>query len=166
MTKINTTTGILGLVLLLNSSLCFGADEKPLQDSVKAVEYFTNELNFKTNPHGVKAVLKGDVQNVTIVDLRDPESYAKGHIPGAINIPWSAHNSFDGAETEFPELRKDGYNYVYCYEMLCNLGEKAAKKFASLGYPVKVIAGGFEEWKKLKNPIEKSHKPKAKKKGS
>jgi rhodanese-related sulfurtransferase len=38
---------------------------------------------------------------------------------------------------------------------LCNLGEKAAKKFTSLGYPVKEMVGGFEEWKRHKLPIEK-----------
>jgi rhodanese-related sulfurtransferase len=38
---------------------------------------------------------------------------------------------------------------------LCNLAQKAAKKFASLGYPVKEMAGGFTEWEKKKYPIEK-----------
>lgn len=166
MTQINITTKVLALSLLMNSSVCISANEKPLQDSAKAVEFFANELNFKTNPHGVKSVLNGKTKNVTIIDLRDPKSFAKGHIPGAINMPWSEHNSFDGTETAFPQLRKDGYNYVYCYELLCNLGEKAAKKFASLGYPVKVIAGGFNEWKKHKNPVEKSPKQKGKKKAS
>ncbi len=129
--------------------------QKPLQDSQKAVEFFEEELNFKTNPHGVKAVVDGKVKNVTIVDVRDAKSFAEGHIPGAINIPWEKHESFDGAETEFPELRKDGYNIVYCYEALCNLAQKAARKFASRGYPVKEMAGGFEEWKKGKYPIQK-----------
>ncbi len=94
-------------------------------------------------------------QRITIVDVRSADEYAKGHIPGAINIPYEKHESFEGSETEFPELRKDGYNYVYCYQLLCNLGQKAAKKFASLGYPVKEIVGGFEEWKAGKHPIEK-----------
>ena len=131
------------------------APESSLQDSAKAVEYFENELNFKTNPHGVKAVLDGKIKNVTIVDVRAAKDFAKGHIPGAINIPFEKYNGFEGAETEFPGLRKDGFNYIYCYEQLCNLSQMAAKKFASLGYPVKEIAGGFDAWKEQKNPIEK-----------
>lgn len=131
------------------------APESSLQDSAIAVEYFQNELNFKTNPHGVKAVLDSKIKNVTIVDVRDAKSFAEGHIPGAINVPAERHANFEGFETEFSELRKDGFNYIYCYEQLCNLSQKAAKKFASLGYPVKEIVGGFDAWKDRKNPIEK-----------
>jgi len=136
-------------------SVSYGASTQPLQDTKKAVEFFTHELNFKTNPHGVKAAIDEGLKNVTIVDVRDAESYAKGHIPGAINVPYEKYDGFEGPETEFPGLRKDGYNYVYCYQLLCNLGQKAAKKFASVGYPVKEIVGGFEEWKNEGNPIEK-----------
>lgn len=128
--------------------------QAPLQNTQKAVEYFSQELDFKTNPHGVKAVLEGREKNVIIVDVRSAKDYAKGHIPGAINIPWEKHEGFEGAETEFPELSKNKYAYVYCYQLLCNLGQKAAKKFASLGYPVKEIVGGFDEWKKEGNPVE------------
>jgi rhodanese-related sulfurtransferase len=131
------------------------AMKETLQDTKKAVEFFENELSFKTNPHGVKAVLEGKVKNVTIVDVRSAKDFAKGHIPGAVNIPWEHHKSFEGDETEFPQLRKDGHNYVYCYTLLCNLAQKAAIKFASLGYPVKEIVGGFEEWEKHKLPIQK-----------
>jgi len=156
MRKTTKMAKVLGVSFLAASSAVGqSAPQAPLQDSKKAVEYFTQELEFKTNPHGVKAVLSGEEKNVTIVDVRSEKDYAKGHIPGAINIPWEKHEGFDGAETEFPALKKDGYAYVYCYQLLCNLGQKAAKKFASLGYPVKEIVGGFEEWKKGGNPVEK-----------
>lgn len=126
-----------------------------IQNTEKAVHYFEDELSFKTNPHGVNAVLNGEVKNVTIVDVRRAEDFKKGHIPGAINIPYDAHNGFHGNETEFVGLRRDGYNYVYCYQLLCNLGQVAAKKFASLGYPVKEIMGGFKSWEEGNYPVEK-----------
>lgn len=157
MKKFQILTLLSSLSLLTSTAVI--AKETPhqpkLQDSKKAVEFFEQELDFKTNPHGVKAVLDGKVKNVTIVDVRSAADYAKGHIPGAINIPFEQHDSFDGGELVFPELRKDGYNYVYCYQLLCNLGQKAAKKFASLGYPVKEIVGGYAEWVAEKNPVEK-----------
>lgn len=129
--------------------------QKNLQDSAKTVEYFANELNFKTNPYGIKKALDTKAKNITIVDVRSANDFARGHIPGAINVPFEKYSSFEGSETEFPGLRKDGFNYVYCYEHLCNLSQKAAKKFASLGYPVKEIVGGFEAWKDHNYPIEK-----------
>jgi len=72
-------------------------------------------------------------------------------------MPFDKYNSFDGNETDFPQLRKDGYNFIYCYEEECNLAYKAARKFASLGYPVKVIKGGFESWHK-KSIVDKRFK--------
>lgn len=128
---------------------------KPIQNSKEAIHYFEQELNFKTNPHGVQRVISGEVKDVTLVDVRAAKDYEEGHIPGAINVPYDKYNGFDGNETAFPMLRKDGYNYVYCYELLCNLGQKAAVKFAQGGYPVKEISGGFKSWKEGGYTVEK-----------
>lgn len=136
-------------------SACQEESGKNIQDSKAAVAFFTHELEFKSSPHGVKRAIKENSQNITIVDVRARKDFEKGHIPGAINIPYHDHKSFDGDEKEFKGLRKDGYNYIYCYEMLCNLGAKAAKKFGSLGYPVKEVVGGFKTWKDDDLPIEK-----------
>jgi len=126
-----------------------------IQDPKKAVEYFDKELAFITGPHNVNQVVTGEVKNVTIVDVRSAKDYKEGHIPGAINIPTEKYNNFAGNETEFPGLRKNGYNYVYCYDVLCNLAQKAARKFAMAGYPVKEVRGGFEGWQEGGYPIEK-----------
>ena len=55
----------------------------------------------------------------------------------------------------FLGLSKNKINYMYCYELYCSLSQKAAKKFASLGYPVKKIKGGLKAWKEHAYPIEK-----------
>lgn len=152
MNKSSSIVLILGLLFIsVPPAFCSEA----LQDSPKAYEFFENELNFKTNPHGVNATLQEKRKDIVIVDVRSAKDFSQGHIPGAINLPFDKYGNFAGAETEFPGLRKDGFNYVYCYTLLCNLGQRAAKKFASLGYPVKEIVGGFEEWKKGEYPIEK-----------
>lgn len=157
MSKILISTLTAALLITITSPMY--AKEKVMENKIqnleKAVRYFDDELNFKTNPHGVKAVVDGEVKNVTIVDVRTAEDFKKGHIPGAINIPYDKYNDFRGNETEFPGLRKDGYNYVYCYQLLCNLGQTAAKKFASTGYPVKEIVGGYQSWVDGNYPIEK-----------
>ena len=96
---------LLGALLLATSSTVHCAPAEPLQNSQQTVEFFTHELEFKTNPHGVKAVVDGKVKNVTIVDLRTANDFAKGHIPGAINIPWDQHKSFDRSEEHTSELQ-------------------------------------------------------------
>ncbi|MEI7493907.1 MAG: rhodanese-like domain-containing protein [Alphaproteobacteria bacterium] len=124
-----------------------------VQDTAAAVKYFENEMNFTTGPGGVKSAIGS--KNITIVDVRKEADFKAGHIPGAINLPFDKWDRFEGNQTDFSDLRKDGFNYVYCYELLCNLGQKAAKKFASLGYPSKEVKGGFQSWKDHKYPIEK-----------
>ena len=129
--------------------------QAPLQDTKKAVEFFEAELDFKTNPYGVNRMIEDKAKDIIIVDVRSAEDYAKGHIPGAINLPYEKYNGFTSNETEFPGLAKDKVNIVYCYELLCNLAQKAAISFAANGYPVKEMAGGFQEWKEKKYPIVK-----------
>ena len=125
-----------------------------IQDTDAAVKYFNDEMNFTTNPGGVKSAI-GRQEKITIVDVRKESAFKDGHIPGAVNIPFDKWQTFEGSQTEFPSLRKDGFNYVYCYELLCNLSQKAAKKFASLGYPVKEVKGGFQSWKDHNYTVEK-----------
>lgn len=125
------------------------------QDSTSAEQYFFNEMNFTTNPHGLKDVIDGKKHNVIIIDIRSEKDFLKGHIPGAVNLPYDKYDGFEGSETIFPSLRKDSFNYIYCYELLCNLSQKACKKFASLGYPVKEVKGGFKAWQEHGYHIEK-----------
>jgi hypothetical protein len=133
-------------------------NEKPtlskIQNTKAAVKYFEDEMSFTTNPGGIKTeISKG--QAMVIVDVRREVDFEAGHIPGAVNIPFDKWDKFEGDQTQFPHLRKDVFNYVYCYELLCNLAQKAAKKFASLGYPSKEMKGGFQSWKEHKYPIDK-----------
>ena len=125
-----------------------------LQNSKQAEKYFEDEVNFTINPRGVEVALqKGE--SVTIVDLRDEASYATGHIPGAINIPYDKFQRFSGPEKEFSGLKRNSFNYIYCYDLLCGLTKVACLKFASLGYPVKEMKGGFKEWSQSGYSIEK-----------
>ncbi len=124
------------------------------QDTAAAVKYFEDELNFTASPGDLKKVSEGKLDG-TIIDLRRKEDFDRGHVPHAINIPFDKYDGFEGKQTEFPGLSKNEINYLYCYNLLCNLSQKAAKKFASLGYPVKEVKGGFTTWKEYNYPVEK-----------
>lgn len=141
-----------GVFSITTSASCINSS----QDTKRAAQYFTDELNYTTNAVEVKSVVEGKKEDgAVIVDTRAPKDFAEGHIPGAINLPYIDYAAFEGSEQEFPGLKKDKLNYVYCYELLCNLSQKACRKFASLGYPVKDIKGGFKSWKEHNYPIEK-----------
>ncbi len=148
-------TYLLAITITLIATSTF-ADNKTVtqvQDTKAAVKYFEDEMNFTINPGGVKSAVL-EKHDVVIVDLRREEHFNAGHIPGAINIPFDKWDKFEGDQKEFPGLVEGKFHYVYCYELLCNLSQKAAKKFATLGYPVKEMKGGFKAWKNHHYPIE------------
>lgn len=128
--------------------------ESSIQDTDKAAQYFADKLNFEINTFGVQKIVDGKVSNAVIIDVRSAKAYAEGHIPGSINIPAEKYDDFEGAQADFPDLSKDKVNVVYCYVPGCNLSQKAAKKFASLGYPVKEMIGGFKAWKDEGRPVK------------
>ena len=112
----------------------------------KALEYFETKLEFQLGPYELnEAIKRGEVN---VIDVRRPEDYMKGHIPGAINLPREKWSSFDG-------LSREKTNVLYCYSVSCFLATRACREFAEADYPVMELIGGFEEWKKDNLPIEK-----------
>lgn len=108
-------------------------------DPKKAKRYFSRKLTFTTGPVELSRWLK-ERADVKVIDVRDPKSYAKGHIPGAVNLPqgkWHKTASLDQKKT----------NVVYCYTQTCRLSTHAALEFASQDFPVVELEGGFEAWK-------------------
>ena len=79
-------------------------------------------------------------ENYIILDVRRPDEFASGHIPGAINIA----NETIGGE-ELPELPdKDQLILVYCRSG--NRSKQASGKLAALGYTNIVEFGGISTW--------------------
>ena len=75
-----------------------------------------------------------------ILDVRTPEEFREGHIPGAVNVP----NESIGAG-EIPELpRKDQLILVYCRSG--NRSKQASKKLAQAGYTNITEFGGIRDW--------------------
>ena len=108
------------------------------QDPARARAFFEQKVAFTIGPVELSHAIEGH-ENIVIVDVREAEDYAKAHVPGAINLPKSSWDSADG-------LRKDATNVVYCYTQQCHLAANACVRFASQGYPVMELEGGFETW--------------------
>lgn len=85
---------------------------------------------------------KMDVSNILVIHTLDAEHYAKGHIPGAVNIDYERMNP-----QMLPE-NKDLPLAFYCAGPMCPVGERAAAKAASWGYTaVWVYKGGISDWR-------------------
>lgn len=112
----------------------------------KAREFFAAKMAFTTGPVELKGMLDRK-KNVTVIDVRRPEDYAKSHITGAVNLPHGQWNTAKG-------LSKDRLHVVYCYSQTCHLAAAAALEFASQGYRVMEMEGGFAAWTAGGNAIE------------
>jgi len=108
-------------------------------DPARARKFFEDKITFTTGPIEVEHMIKEE-EEINIVDVRAAEDYEEGHIPGAVNLPQERWETLEG-------LQKDKTNILYCYSHVCHLAAKAAVEFASRGYPVMEMEGGFKAWK-------------------
>ena len=82
-----------------------------------------------------------DEKNYIILDVRRPDEYAEGHIPGAINVP---NEEIGTAEiAELPD--KSQLILVYCRSG--RRSKEASEKLVRLGYTNIVEFGGILDWK-------------------
>jgi rhodanese-related sulfurtransferase len=113
----------------------------------KAKAYFEDKLAFSTGPVELDRWIKSREDNLVVVDVRAAEDFAKGHIPGAVNIPKGQWGNPRGLST-------DKTNVIYCYNQPCHLAANACVQFAGKGYPVMELEGGFAAWKENDLDIE------------
>lgn len=83
-----------------------------------------------------------DAENVQIVDVRTAAEYARGHIPGAINV--------DVKESEFGKRCTNRVSKGRCVAVYCRSGKRskiAAGILSDMGYDVIELDKGIGEWK-------------------
>jgi len=85
---------------------------------------------------------------VTVLDVRPPEEYAAGHLPGAINIPLSE------LEQHLAQLPKENEVVAYCRGPYCVLAFEAVRRLREQGYQARRLENGYPEWKKAGLPVE------------
>src|SRR5579883_604739 len=81
------------------------------RESEQAVQHFERKLNFEIGPIGLDRMIKNG-EPVQVIDLRTPELYAAGHVPGALNI------LFENLESSLGKLNKETTTVVYCYDIV------------------------------------------------
>ena len=115
----------------------------------EAREHFIRRLAFETDPWDVHEALAEGGAPFVLVDARSSESYAHGHIPGAVSLP---HRAIDRAV--LARFSRDVPIVTYCDGIGCNASTKAAAKLAALGFRVKEMLGGLEWWRRDGFPVE------------
>lgn len=86
------------------------------------------------------------------IDAREPVDYAKGHIPGAVNVPVEAYKS--GKQKLLAP--KGSLVVIYCSGGDCELSHDLAKLLSKAGFQkLRIYTGGWDEWDALGQPVEK-----------
>jgi rhodanese-related sulfurtransferase len=117
--------------------------EHPAAEPRETVEHFRLQLSLATDPSDVHADLEVGEEGFIVLDARTPEAYARGHVPGAINLP---HRTMDASTTA--DLPRDKVIVTYCDGIGCNGSTKAALSLAALGFKVKEMVGGLDWWRR------------------
>jgi len=82
---------------------------------------------------------------VPLVDVREVDEFAAGHVPGAVNLPMS---TIGGRLEELP----DG-----AFDVICAAGGRSGRVVQALearGYDVTNVDGGTNEWVAQGFPLE------------
>lgn len=85
---------------------------------------------------------------VTVLDVRPPEEFAAGHLPGAINVP------LDKLESGLAKLPKEHEVVAYCRGPYCLMSFEAVRKLRKRGWKARRLEEGFPEWKAAGLPVE------------
>lgn len=107
-----------------------------------ALAHFQKLLAFETDCWDVHASLVAGRADFVLLDVRSPEAFAAGHVPGAESLP---HRRI--AERALAAYPADTLFVVYCAGPHCNGADRAAVALARLGRHVKKMIGGITGWK-------------------
>jgi rhodanese-related sulfurtransferase len=94
-----------------------------------------------------------DADAALILDAREPEEFAEGHIPGALNLP------FDEVITDPARLETldpaGRAIVVYCGGGTCEVSQQLGFELIRVGHrKVVVFQGGYPEWQEAGYPTE------------
>ena len=83
---------------------------------------------------------------VTVLDVRPPEEYAAGHIPGAINVPLA------DLRRRWQELPRDREIVAYCRGPYCVYADDAVRLLRDQGFTARRLDTGYPEWERADHP--------------
>ena len=86
--------------------------------------------------------------SVTLLDVRPADEFARGHLPGALNIPLDQLDAAMGSFTENVPV------VAYCRGPYCVLSYDAVAQLRARGVQAIRLEDGYPEWKAAGLPVE------------
>jgi rhodanese-related sulfurtransferase/DNA-binding transcriptional ArsR family regulator len=85
---------------------------------------------------------------VTVLDMRPPDEFALGHLPGAVNSPLRE------LEARLADLDPSQEIVAYCRGPYCVLSYEAVAALRTKGFKARRLEDGFPEWRAAGLPVE------------
>lgn len=98
------------------------------------------------NPDVLNQLL--DENKVTVIDVRPPEEYGAGHLPGARSVP------LESLKEQMHDFPRDLPVVAYCRGRYCLLAEIAVDVLENSGFEATRFADGIIEWRDAGLEIE------------
>jgi rhodanese-related sulfurtransferase len=109
--------------------------------------YFFSKDDFEPVP-AVELLDRARKGLVTVLDVRPPEEFVAGHVPGAVNIP------VQELEKRFRELPKRKEIIAYCRGPFCLMSYEAVQLLRKRGMKARRLKDGMPEWRIAGLPVE------------
>ena len=142
LTVANTYFDVVRLVILLRRIA-----EQHLDEMDQLVtEFFTSRDRLEAVPRE-ELLARSRAGTVTVLDVRPPEEYRAGHIPGALSVP------LDQLEHAMRSLPAGREVVAYCRGPYCLLAFEAVESLRRHGRRARRLEEGFPEWLAAGMPI-------------
>ncbi len=118
------------LILLLVS--CFAKESKKSEDKMNAFKSVSMKEGL--------AMMKNDSDYI-LLDVRTPEEFASGHIPGAVQLTNETFTESDAAKAIKNKEQK-----IYCYCRSGRRSKMSSQKLSAFGYVNIIEIGGIIDY--------------------
>jgi rhodanese-related sulfurtransferase len=137
MSRFYKFAGVASLGLMLAASPSW-ADTKAI--TIDEMEGYMEFVDYGGGVIFAEQIPKEDWKRIFVIDARDAAQFARGHIPGAVNMDWRT------VLAKRNEIPRDRPVIIYC-----NTGSLSAQAGFAMrvaGWDnLRILQGGFEEWK-------------------
>ena len=130
----------LSLLLLLIGGVAFAGYSEFYRNAGDFLNTIGGNFKYEVTPTGLKAMLASGSNGFLIIDLRPASQYKKGHIPGAINIPYRELFS----PQYINNLPKDKKIIIYCPDE--SISPYILALLRAAGYDAWQLKGGYRAW--------------------
>ena len=85
--------------------------------------------------------------DVVVLDVRPPDEFAAGHLPGAVSVP------LEELEQRLDSLPRDTEIVAYCRGPYCLLAPRAVELLRERGFRARRLEDGLPEWRLAGLPV-------------